>query len=152
MLLLLIAVPLIELLVFVEVGLAIGWLLTIALLLGTSMLGVQLMRIQSRAAIDRLVTAVAERRAPGQAAIDGLLRFLGCALLVFPGFVTDAVGALALFPPVRALGGRWITHHYVGRVVGFVAATGRFASNVRSSPPADVDSTAFEDDQRQLDR
>ena len=46
--------PVLELLVFIEVGQAIGWLLAVVLLIGASLLGVQLLRIQGRSAIDRV--------------------------------------------------------------------------------------------------
>ena len=49
--LLLIGMPVLEVFAFIEVGLAIGWLWAVVLLVGTSVLGVQLLRIQGRAAI-----------------------------------------------------------------------------------------------------
>jgi UPF0716 protein FxsA len=152
LLLLLIGVPALEVLVFIEVGLAIGWLPAVLLLLGTSVLGVWLVRIQGRAAIQRVSLAVSERRAPGRAAIDGALGFLGGLLLVVPGFLTDALGALLLLTPTRALARRWLSRHYAGRAMSFVATTGRFAAGARGARPADVESTAVEEDRDQLDR
>jgi UPF0716 protein FxsA len=149
-LLVLLGLPALEVFAFIEVGLAIGWLLATALLLGISLLGLPLLRIQGRSAIERVSLAVSERRPPGRAAIDGALGFLGGMLLVVPGFVTDALGALLLFPPTRALGSRWISRHYAGRVMGFVATAGRFASGHRRARPADVESTAVDDDRDQL--
>ena len=73
-------------------------------------------------------------------------------LLVIPGFVTDACGALLLFPPTRSLTRRWISRHYAARVVSFAANAGRFAPRDRGMRPADVESTAVEEDQDQLDR
>jgi UPF0716 protein FxsA len=151
-LLLLIAWPALEIFVLVEVAGAIGWLLTLVVLLGTSVLGAQLLRIQGRAAIERVSLAVSEHRAPARAAIDGLLGFLGSLLLLIPGFVTDALGALLLLPPTRALTRRWLTRHHAGRAMRFAATTGRFASRDRGRRPDDVDSTAVEDDQPRLDR
>jgi UPF0716 protein FxsA len=80
--LVLIGVPFLELFVFIEVGRAIGWLPAVVLLLGTSPLGVRLLRIQGRSAIDRVSLAVSEHRAPARAAVDGALGFLGALLLV----------------------------------------------------------------------
>jgi len=151
-LLLLLAWPAIEIFVLIEVGDAIGWLLAVVVLLGTSVLGAQLLRIQGRSAIERVSLAVSEHRAPARAAIDGLLGFLGSVLLVIPGFVTDALGALLLLPPARALTRRWLSRHYAGRAMRFVATTGRFASRDRGRRPDDVDSTAVDDDQPRLDR
>jgi UPF0716 protein FxsA len=149
-LLVLIGVPVVEVLVFIEVGLAIGWLPATVLLLGASLLGVPLLRVQGRAALRRVSSAVSERRAPGGAALDGALGFLGCMLLVAPGFVTDALGVLLLFPPTRALLARWISRRYARRVMSFAGTAARFASRDRVVWPADVDSTAVEDDRDQL--
>jgi UPF0716 protein FxsA len=150
--LLLIAVPLVEVLVFIEVGEAIGWLLALVLLIGTSVLGVQLLRIQGRAAIERVSLAVSGQRPSADAAIDGALGFLGAALLVIPGFVTDALGALLLLRPTRTLARRRLSRHYAARLLGFLSRTGRFATRARTRPAADVESTAFDDDVEELER
>jgi UPF0716 protein FxsA len=141
-----------EIFAFVEVGHAIGWPAAILILLATSVLGTQLLRVQGRAAFARVSLAVSERRAPGRAALDGVLGFLGAMLLVLPGFVSDALGALLLLPPTRKLAGRWLSHHYAGRTMRFVANTGSFASRAGGRHPHDVDSTAIDDDRQQLDR
>jgi UPF0716 protein FxsA len=149
--LVLIGVPVVEVLVFIEVGLAIGWLPATALLLGTSLLGVPLLRIQGRSALRRVSLAVSEHRPAGAAALDGALGFLGCILLVAPGFVTDFLGTLLLFPPTRALLRRWISRQYARRVMSFAATAARFSSRGRDVGwPPDVESTAVEDDRDQL--
>ena len=148
--LLLIGVPVVEVFAFIEVGMAIGWLLAVVLLLGTSLLGVPVLWIQGRAAIERVSVAVSERRPPGRAAIDGALGLLGGMLLIVPGLVTGALGAFLLFPPTRALGRRWISRRYARPLMAFVATAGRFAPGDRRSRPADVESTAVEDDRDQL--
>jgi UPF0716 protein FxsA len=150
--LVLVGMLVIEVFVFIEVGQAIGWLLAVVLLFGTSVLGVRLMRVQGRSAIERVSRAVSEHRAPGRAAIDGALGFLGGALLAVPGFVTDVLGALLILPPTRTLTRRWLSRRYAGRTMSFVATTGRFASGYRDARPADVESTALEDDADQLGR
>jgi UPF0716 protein FxsA len=152
LLLLLIAVPAAEVFAFIEVGQAIGWLLAVLLLLGSSVLGSQLLRIQGRAAVERVSLAVSERRAPAGAAIDGALGFLGAGLLVIPGFITDALGALLVFAPTRALARRWISRRYAARVMSFAATAGRFAPGNRGGRPADVESTALDDDTSRLGR
>src|SRR5271167_4259272 len=61
LLLLLIAVPVVEAFVFNQVGRALGWLLAVVLLLGTSVFGARLLRIQGRSAVERVSLAVSER-------------------------------------------------------------------------------------------
>lgn len=151
-LLILIGVPVLEVFVFIEVGLAIGWLLAVVLLLGTSLLGVWVVRIQGRSAIERISWAVSAHRPPARAAVDGALGFLGGVLLVVPGFVTDALGALLVLGPTRTLTRRWLSRRYAGRVMSFVATAGRFASRDRAAAQADVESTAVDDDVDQLGR
>ncbi len=147
-----IGVLIVEVFVFVEVGRAIGWPLAIVLLLGTSVLGVWLLRIQGRSAIRRVKVAVSERDAPTRAVIDGALGSLGCMLLVVPGFVTNVLGALLLFPLTRKPIRRWASRFYAGRMISFVAMAGRFAPGAGGGRPADIDSTVVEDDRDQLGR
>jgi UPF0716 protein FxsA len=149
----LIVVPVIEVLAFVEVGRAIGWLAALVLLLATSVLGAQLLRVRARSAIERVSLAVSGRRPSAGEAIDGALGFLGAALLVIPGFVTDALGVLLLLPFTRRLARRRISRHYAGRLMSFSARAGRFATGgSRAAYPADVESTAIEDDRDELGR
>jgi UPF0716 protein FxsA len=150
-LLALIIVPVIELLAFVEVGRAIGWLAAIVLLIATSLLGAQLLRSQARLAIERVSLAVAGRRPSAGEAIDGALGFLGAALLVIPGFVTDVLGVVLLLPFTRRLVRRRISRHYAARLMSFSARAGRFAPGAgRARYPADVESTAIEDELDEL--
>jgi UPF0716 protein FxsA len=148
----LIGVPVLEILVFIEVGRAIGWLAAIVLLIATSLVGVRLLRVQGRSAIEGVSLAVAEQRSPGRAVVYGALGFLGSVLLVVPGFVTDLLGVLLVLPPTRSLTRRWISHHYGSRAMSFLASAGRFTPGGRPPRPADVDSTAIDDDLSRLDR
>jgi UPF0716 protein FxsA len=150
-LLVLIGVPVLELFVFIEVGLALGWLPALVLLIGTSLLGMWIARAQGRATIERVSLAVAEGRPPARAAIDGALGLLGAMLLVVPGFVTDVLGALLLLPAGRALARRWMSRHYAARMMSFVATAARFTPPRRGTPPADVESTAIDDDRERLE-
>jgi UPF0716 protein FxsA len=145
-LLLFIAVPVIEVLAFVEVGLAIGWLWALALLITTSVVGVGIAKREGRAAIKEVRRAFSEGRPPGGAVLDGALGSIGGLLLAIPGFVTDALGALLLVPPARRLARRWLSGRYGARFVRMAAGARRSSRGAPRRPPADVDSTAFEDD------
>jgi UPF0716 protein FxsA len=151
-LLVLIGVPVVEVFAFIEVGHTIGWLPAVVLLLATSVLGGRLVRIEGRLAIERVSLAVSERRAPGAAAIEGALGFLGAVLLVVPGFVTDAFGVLLLLAPTRRLARGWISSHYAARLMSFAATAGRFTTRDRGMRPADVESTAVDEDLDELGR
>jgi UPF0716 protein FxsA len=150
--LVLIGVVVVEVFAFIEVGRAIGWLVAVVLLLGTSVLGVRMLLVQGRLAIQRVSLALSEHRAPGHNVIDGALGFLGGMLLLIPGFVTDILGALLLLPLTQKLTRRWMSRHYAGRVMSFVATAGRFAPGDRGRGSADVESTVVDDDRDQLGR
>ena len=94
--------PVAEMVVFVAIAIAIGWLWTVGLFLATTILGLLVLRRSGRSDIDRFRDAF---RRDGLRAIHlespGLGPMLGGILLVFPGFITDALGALLLIPLVR---------------------------------------------------
>jgi UPF0716 protein FxsA len=98
--------PAAEIVTFVVVAALIGWLPAIALFVATSVVGVLLLRRSGRADLERLRAGFAQ---DGLRAVHlerpGVASMLGGILLVFPGFITDLVGA-ALFVPVLR---RWAT-------------------------------------------
>lgn len=145
------ALLVIEVLAFVAVARASSWLAALILLLGISLLGTRVLRAQQRLAFARVSQAVAERRASAPAAIDGALSLLGAVLLVVPGFVTDAIGALLLVGPTRRLTRRWIARRYAAPLMRFAAWAERFAG-ARRRPPADVESTAVDYEPDRLER
>jgi len=148
----LIGVPVVEVVAFVEVARAIGWLAALLLLLGSSIVGVQLLRVEGRAAIAQVSLAVSQRRPAGAAAVDGALGFIGAALLAVPGFVTAAVGVLLLLRPTRTLVRDRMSRRFARRAMSFAARTNRFAPGGRQRPYADVESTAVEHDADELGR
>ncbi len=101
--LLFIVLPITELYVIIQVGGAIGILPTLALLIVGSLVGAALTRSQSRTAWERFNRALAEGRVPGREVFDGAMIIVGGALLLTPGFITDALGLALLLPPTRAL-------------------------------------------------
>ena len=98
------ALPVAELLVFILVAALIGWLWTAALFVATSVVGVLLLRKSGRADLDRVRNAFVR---DGIRAIrletPGVAPVIAGILLVFPGFITDILGAALYVPPLR----RW---------------------------------------------
>ena len=107
--LLFIVLPIAELYVIIQIGGAIGVLPTLALLIVDSIIGAALARSQSRAAWERFNRALGAGRVPGREVFDGAMIILGGALLLTPGFITDAFGLFLLIPPTRALLRRFLT-------------------------------------------
>ncbi len=145
-LLLLICWPLAELFVAIEIAQAIGVLATVLLLIVSWPLGVWLVRAEGRAAWRRLSAAVAAGRPPGREVLDGALVMAGGALLIVPGFITDAIGLGLLAPATRSLARRVVAHNFHSRLVVRAA---RFGNRPSAN---DVDSTATDVDNAQLRR
>ena len=98
---LLIILPIIEVYLFIEIGGALGAGWTILLIFLTAAIGVSAMRQQGLAVLQEAQSAQAAGRPPLAAAAHGLLILLGGGLLLLPGFLTDAIGFLCLFRPIR---------------------------------------------------
>jgi UPF0716 protein FxsA len=95
--------PLIEISVIIKVGALLGWLPTLLCLLGTSMLGAVLLRLEGFETLRRIQERLAHGELPGQELIEGALVLVGGVLMLTPGFVTDAFGLICLLPFSRRL-------------------------------------------------
>ena len=99
---LVVLVVIVEVAVMIEVAQRIGVLNTVGLLILVAAVGAVIVKAQGIAALRRAITDVERRQVPGAALADGALLAAAGALLLIPGFVTDAFGLLLLCPPVRA--------------------------------------------------
>ena len=94
--------PLMELIVFIAVAVAIGFAAALGLILLGCIGGMLLLRHAGGSHISRLRVAMAEGNFSSlQADATGGLILLAGVLLVIPGFITDAVGLALLVPPLR---------------------------------------------------
>lgn len=103
--LLFLTVPLVEMWVLINVGQQIGVWPTISLVVLTAVVGVQLLRQQGLSTMMRAQQRLATGAVPAQEMLEGLALGVGGALLLTPGFVTDAFGFACLLPWSR----RWLT-------------------------------------------
>lgn len=94
--------PIAELYVIIQVADVIGGWQTIALLLIESFLGAWLMKRQGLGAVRRIQTDLRRHQLPADSLTDGMLIVFAGALLLTPGFLTDALGFALLFPLTRA--------------------------------------------------
>jgi UPF0716 protein FxsA len=102
LLILLIALPIAEVVVFVQVAGSINLLNAIGLLIVVSMVGVWLAKREGLGVVTRMRRAQERGEVPSRELADGALILLASALLVLPGFISDVIGILLLLPPVRA--------------------------------------------------
>lgn len=100
---LLIGLPIAELYVIVQIAGGIGVINTIVILFAVSIAGAWLLKQQGMATWMRLQETLARGEMPGKEVTDGAMILFGGALLLTPGFVTDAVGLVLLLPPTRAI-------------------------------------------------
>jgi UPF0716 protein FxsA len=92
---------LLEIYVLIRVGEAIGAVWAIFLIVFTSVLGVLLMRFQGFYTLQQAQRAVQKGEMPAVQMLEGVVLFFGGILLLLPGFVTDFLGLLTLFGPLR---------------------------------------------------
>ncbi|MFZ7090994.1 FxsA family protein [Primorskyibacter sp. 2E233] len=95
------AVPLIEIALFIQVGGLIGLWPTLGIVIITAILGTYLVKQQGRAAIGQLQSSFSRLEDPSEPLANGAMILIAGALLLTPGFFTDAVGFALLAPPVR---------------------------------------------------
>ena len=87
----------------IEVADYINTLPTIFLVMLTAVIGVWLLKRQGVATLTRGMVRLNRGEIPGTEMAEGILLGIAGALLITPGFLTDTVGFLLLFPPTRLL-------------------------------------------------
>lgn len=108
-------VPLIEIALFIQVGGWIGLWPTLGIVVLTAVLGTWLVRSQGRLAMGQLRRSFSELNDPTEPLAHGAMILIAGALLLTPGFFTDAVGFALLMPPVRVAVYRYLAKRVVVR-------------------------------------
>lgn len=107
-----IAIPIIEIGLFIEIGGWIGLWPTLGIVIVTAFAGTTLLRLQGLAVLQRAQESAARSELPVQEVFDGLCLLIAGVLLLTPGFFTDAVGFMLFVPPFRRFAamaiGRWL--------------------------------------------
>ena len=101
LLFLFIAMPIAEIALLLRVGEWIGGSETIALVIGTGVVGAWLARQQGAQVLRRMQRDLQTGETPAPLLIDGFLIFVAGLLLITPGIITDVVGFLLLVPLTR---------------------------------------------------
>jgi UPF0716 protein FxsA len=112
-------VPVLEIYLLIEVGQVIGAMWTAFLVVLTAVIGVRLLKIQGISTLTRAQNKMQSGQAPAQEMLEGIGLVLAGAFLLTPGFFTDTVGFVLLFPPTRI----WL----VGKIVSNMMVSGRFS-------------------------
>ena len=102
MLIIFIAIPIIEIALFIQVGGAIGLYPTLAIVLLTAILGTTLLKSQGLSALGTLQNSLHLGQNPMKQIIHGAMILISGVFLLTPGFFTDAFGILLLVPRFRS--------------------------------------------------
>ncbi len=102
-----IAIPLVEIALFIQVGGWIGLWPTLAIVILTAVVGSWLVRSQGAREMQNLRSSFSDLRDPSEPLANGAMILFSGALLLTPGFFTDIVGLALLTPPVRAAIFKW---------------------------------------------
>jgi len=100
--LLFVAVPLIEIALFIKLGGFLGLWNTLAIVVATAFLGTWLVKTQGANAMKQVQGSFSTMQDPSEPLANGAMILFAGALLLTPGFFTDGIGFLLLFPPFRA--------------------------------------------------
>ena len=103
LLLLIISIPLIEIYLFIKIGSQIGAFNTVSLILITAFVGIIYARYEGLKSIKSGMSQIIKNEIPIYEIISGAALAFAAFLLILPGFATDILGLLIIFPPTRKL-------------------------------------------------
>ncbi len=121
-LLLFMLIPIVEMWILIEVGGWIGALPTIGLVVLTAMIGLSLLKQQGLSTLLRARRKMDEGAIPASELVSGVMIAVGGALLLTPGFVTDALGFALLIPQTR----QWLLFKLIDRYRDKIVIEGEF--------------------------
>ena len=102
-LLTIILIPIIEIYLFIEIGGKIGALYTISLIFLTAVIGIYYAKYEGFNTLRSGMGQLIKNEMPIYEIVSGAALAFAALLLIIPGFATDLVGFLIIFPPSRKL-------------------------------------------------
>ncbi len=139
MLLVLLAIPLLEITTIIAVGQAIGPWWTFGALIALSVFGAWLVHREGRRTWHRLQQSLRSGKAPAKEVTDAGLVLVGGAMLLTPGFLTDAIGLFLVLPLTRPITRVWLQAMVASRLLSGVGAPvtpSDHRSTARRPPPS----------------
>ena len=118
--LMIIFIPIIEIYLFIKIGSQIGAISTISLILFTAILGVFYARYEGFNTLRSAINQLVKNEIPFYEIISGAAIAMAALLLILPGFLTDFIGLLIIFPPTRKLFFKKITSNYPQKKKNFI--------------------------------
>ena len=111
-LILIIGIPIIEIYLFIKIGSQIGAFNTISLILITAILGVAYARYEGFNTLRSGISGLMKNQIPIYEIISGAALAFAAILLILPGFATDTLGILLIFPYTRKLFIKYFSKNY----------------------------------------
>lgn len=145
LLLLFIAVPLIEIALFIQLGSLLGLWWTLLIVILTAIIGTYLVRQQGRDVLAQISQSFNTLQDPSEPLVHGAMILFSGALLLTPGFFTDAVGFALLVPGIR----NWAFQRLRSRIT---AQSAQFHSHPSASPQAPPHNTVIDGDYHEVDK
>jgi len=130
-----IAMPIIEIYLLIRVGSSIGALATIGIVILTAVIGTYMLRAQGLSTMNQARSRLASGQIPAMQLMEGFALAIGGALLLTPGFVTDAIGFICLIPVTRRLLIAFLSRRVRFANVSGAAFTGSQQANRQSANP-----------------
>jgi len=117
-----IGIPIIEISLLIRVSSVIGGFNTIVFVIFTAVLGAYLVKQQGLATLAKLQQEADAGRVPAQQIVEGVALLVAGAVLLTPGFATDALGFALLIPVVRIAIIKWVVGKGIKGSAGFQSA------------------------------
>ncbi|MEM0967750.1 MAG: FxsA family protein, partial [Verrucomicrobiota bacterium] len=130
---------LLELVLLLQVGTRIGIVTTIGIIFFTGVLGAWLSKTQGVSVLLRARQAMESGRMPQEEVLEGLMILIAAAVLLTPGFLTDALGFFLLVPLSRAWLRPHVSRYLQRRIKVMGAGGGGFSSGMPGHASAEPD-------------
>ncbi len=98
-----ILIPIVEIYLFIEIGGKIGAFNTISLIFITAFMGVIYARYEGFNTLKSGIAQIVKNEIPFYEMLSGAALAFAAILLILPGFATDLIGILIIFPPTRKI-------------------------------------------------
>ena len=115
-LLLIILIPILEIYLFIKIGSQIGAFTTISLIFVTAIIGVYYARYEGLNTLKSGITQLYKNQMPFFELMSGAALAVAAFLLILPGFATDLLGLLIIFPPTRKILFKNVSKNYSKKV------------------------------------
>ncbi len=116
LLILIITIPIIEIYLFIKIGSQIGALTTISLIFLTAFVGILYARYEGFNTLKSGMSQIIGNELPIYEIISGAALAFAALLLIIPGFATDVLGLLIIFPPTRKIFLKNVSKNYSKKV------------------------------------